>query len=303
MLSATKPKRMILALDDDEANLIILEKAAKNSGYDVKSFLSSEDALAYLSDNPKSIDIAVIDKMMPKINGIEMLGKIKQNNALKHIPVVIQTGDVGLKQMHEGLEKGAYYYLTKPFAPETLGAILKSAESECNLFDELVSKAVNEQKKFVRLLTKGEFSIRTFAEARFLAALLSQSSKSPSSVARGLMELFFNAIEHGNLELGFDKKQECMVNNSYNQEIVLRLSNEKYKNRVIKVEIQNGLSEMYVHISYVGVGFDWKQYLVSDTNLNLNMPNGRGIAIAHKLLGGIHYNAKGNEVSCRVELG
>src|ERR1700733_647886 len=131
----TKPsKRTVLALDDDEANLIILEKAARNSGFEVKPFMSSEKALSYMTENPKNINIAVIDKMMPDMDGIELLGTMKSNSALKHIPVIIQTGDGGLDQMHDGLTKGAYYYLTKPFLPETLTAILKSAENECNLY-------------------------------------------------------------------------------------------------------------------------------------------------------------------------
>ncbi|HEU5046662.1 MAG TPA: response regulator [Rickettsiales bacterium] len=296
-----KPKRTILALDDDEANLIILEKAIERAGYESKCFMSSEEALHYLSENPRSVQIAVIDKMMPKISGIEFLNKVKQNNALKHIPVIIQTGDVGLKQMQEGLEHGAYYYLTKPFTPETLMAILKSAENECSLFEEVVSRSAAEQKKLVKLIHEGEFHIHTFAEARVLAAFIAQSSRTPSYVARGLMELLFNAIEHGNLEIGYQKKHECLVNNTYNQEIAIRLSQEKYQNRSVKVHVQNQLLEMHVTIVNAGNGFNWRQYMIPDMNLRLNMPNGRGMAIAAKLLGGLHYNEKGTEVTCKID--
>lgn len=301
MINSVKSKRTILALDDDEANLIILEKAAIRAGYFVKPFLSSEQALSYITANPKSINIAVIDKMMPRIGGIEFLNRIKQSNSLKHIPVIIQTGDVGTKQMQEGLEKGAYYYLTKPFTPETLMAILKSAENECILFEEVVSRYAIEQKKLIRMVSESEFNIKTFAEARALAAFISQSGKLPSNIARGLMELFFNAIEHGNLEIGYHKKHDCLINNSYNQEVASRLSSDKYQNRLVKVRIQNGLLEMYVTVSNAGNGFNWRQYMVSDANLRLNMPNGRGIAIANKLLGGIRYNEKGTEVSCKID--
>jgi CheY-like chemotaxis protein len=253
-----------------------------------------------MAENPKSINIAVIDKMMPDMDGIEMLGNIKSNNALKHIPVIIQTGDVGLDQMHEGLTKGAYYYLTKPFLPETLAAILKSAENECNLFDEMASKAVVEQKRIIRLITRSEFSIQTFAEARFLAAVLSHAGK-PSHAARGLMELLFNAIEHGNLELGYQRKHDCLVNNTYNQEIAARLSNGRYANRSVKIVVENSISSMHVSIQNTGPGFNWRQYAVPEASAALNQPNGRGIVIARKLLGHIQYNEKGTEVSCLIE--
>jgi len=151
------------------------------------------------------------------------------------------------------------------------------------------------------MLRKGEFSIKTFSDARFLAALLGQSGKSPAGAARGLMELMFNAIEHGNLEIGFQRKHECLLSNTYNQEVVSRLTNERYQNRSVRVEIENSLSDMYVNISGGGNGFDWKQYMTPEASANLNMPNGRGIAIAGKLLGNIRYNTKGTEVSCRIE--
>jgi CheY-like chemotaxis protein len=302
MAQSTTAKRTILALDDDEANLIILEKAVVSSGYEIKPFSSSEKALSYLQENPKSVNIAVIDKMMPDINGLEVLKTMKNNNALKHIPVIIQTGDVGLDQMHEGLEKGAYYYLTKPFAPETLSAILKSAENECKLFEEITSKAVSEQKKLVRLITRGEFLVRTFSEARFLAAVISHASRMEPQTARGLMELLFNAIEHGNLEIGYQKKHDCLLNNSYNQEVAGRMTNDLYKNRSVKVQIENGIAEINVTISHAGPGFNWKQYMVPESNINLNLPNGRGIAIARKLLGNIRYNEKGTEVYCKIEV-
>ncbi len=300
MISPTKTKRTILALDDDEANLMILEKAATHSGYDVKPFLNSDKALDYLNENPKSISIAVIDKMMPKINGIEFLNCMKRNQALKHIPVILQTGDVGVKQMQEGLENGAYYYLTKPFTPEMLMAILKAAENECSLFDELVSRNAAEQKRIIRMMSRAEFTIKTFTEARFLAAILSQASRTPSHTARGMVELLLNAVEHGSLEMGYQKKQDCLVGNSYAQEIAARLSNEQYQNRSAKVHIQNDPTEMRVTISDGGNGFNWQQYMVPESSLKLNLPNGRGISIAGKLLGNIQYNEKGTEVSFKI---
>lgn len=293
-------KRTVLTLDDDEANLVILEKAARKSGFEVKPFMSSEKALHYMEENPKSINIAIIDKMMPGMDGLEVLGTIKNNNELKHIPVIIQTGDVGLDQMHEGLNRGAYYYLTKPFMPETLMAILKSAESECNLFDEMATKAVAEQKKIIRLVSKCEFHIKTFAEARFLAAVLAHAGK-PSHAARGLMELFFNAIEHGNLEVGYERKHQCLVNNTYNQEIAARMSNGRYQNRVVRVCIENSIGSMNVRIINGGPGFNWRQYAIPEASADLTMPNGRGIIIARKLLGHIQYNERGTEVSCLIE--
>ncbi len=127
MSNLARAKCNVLVLDDDELNLMILENATGKAGYDAKPFLCSEEAWSYLKENPNSIDIAVIDKMMPKIDGIEFLKRMKGNESLKHIPVILQTGDVGKKQMEEGMKNGAYYYLAKPFTPDMLIVLLQSA--------------------------------------------------------------------------------------------------------------------------------------------------------------------------------
>ena len=137
---AKQRRRTVLAVDDDDINLMILGKNAQDAGYTVKSFTSGETAWDFLSNNPDEVDIAVLDKMMPGMSGLELLRKIKTHPQLRRIPVIIQTGDVGVAQMHEGLAEGAYYYLTKPFHPEIFTGILLSADNECTLREELVGQ-------------------------------------------------------------------------------------------------------------------------------------------------------------------
>jgi len=298
MKSALKPKHTVLAVDDDEINLEILLKTAKDAGYNVQPFSSSEAAWAYLCKNPKAVDIALLDRMMPGVSGMELLGCMKRNHVLKHIPVILQTGDVGSEQMRQGLENGAYYYLTKPFQPEILVAILKAAENECNLREELVAQANAEHGKFLNLLNDGEFIIHNIAEARLLATSLSALSATPYLTARGLMELFFNAIEHGNLEVGFKKKHDCLVNNNWPQELAARLG--KFQGRRVRVLTQRSGTAFHISVIDQGKGFAWQQYVSPNAAIQLNQPNGRGIAIANRVLGNLHYNPAGNEAYCSI---
>jgi CheY-like chemotaxis protein len=250
--------------------------------------------------HPKEIDIAVLDKMMPDVSGLELMGCIKRNPTLKYIPVILQTGDVGTAQMREGLEGGAYYYLTKPFHPEVFTAILKAAENECILREELLAQEGLGRSKFLNMLQEGEFHLRTIAEARLLAATLAQLSPVPDLTARGLCELLFNAIEHGNLEIGSKTKSECLVNNTWRQELAKRLSDHKLQNRRVKVQTHKDLNVFHIVITDQGKGFNWHDYLQASTPANLNQPSGRGIAIAHLVLNKMHYNAEGNEVSFTI---
>ncbi len=297
-------KRTILLVDDDELNLMILIKNAKEAGYVVKPFEDSLQAWDYLQAHADDIDIAVLDKMMPNLDGLEILRRMKQSVHMRHIPVIMQTGDVSSSKMCEGLKLGAYYYLTKPFAPEVFTAILHSAEKECLMRDELVSHVTKSYGKIGLILQEGEFEIRTHAEARLLAAALSQCLPRPDSISRGLMELLNNAIEHGVYEIGYEQKRLCLLEGRWWQELELRASNPAYANRRVQVHVEKLFNMMHVHIRDDGKGFDYQKYLgtVPTTEDILSRISGRGILTAFGLMDEVKYLGSGNEVICNIPL-
>jgi CheY-like chemotaxis protein len=294
-------QRTVLVLDDDEINLMILVKNAQESGFSVKSFSSSEAAWNYMNQHPAEIDIAILDKMMPTISGLEMLRRIKSSEALMHMPVILQTGDAGVTQMREGLESGAYYYLTKPFHPEILTAILHSAAGECTTREELLKHMGQDHARFIGLLQEGEFLVKDHNDARLLAATLSQAASYPEFVALGLSELLTNAIEHGNLGIGCERKRKCMLAGTWDHEIASRMGSAEYSSRAVHVRADRIHAGLRLTIRDEGKGFDWQHYVHDDGAPNsLNEPNGRGIAKALIMLDDVRYMGKGNEVHCIV---
>lgn len=297
----TQRKRTVLAVDDDEINLMILIKCVQESGFNVKSFTSGEAAWEYLQANKNGADIALLDKMMPGMSGLDLLKHIKNNEALRHIPVIMQTGDVGVSQMREGLENGAYYYLTKPFHPEILTAILNSAANECNMREEMLDQMSVGHSKFIGLLQEGEFIIRTHADARLMAATISQAATYPEFVALGIMELLTNAIEHGNLGVGYEQKRKCLLAGSWDEEVAARLEVPEYAARVVRLRMEKTLQGMHIVITDQGKGFNWQHFMHDeDAPGRLNEPNGRGIAKAMIMLDDLRYTGRGNEVECNV---
>lgn len=296
-------KRTVLVLDDDEINLMILAKNAKEAGYAVQPFTSSEVAFDHLMQHPDQIDIILLDKMLPGVSGLELLQRIKHTESLKHIPVIIQTGDAGVDQMREGLESGAYYYLTKPFHPEILTAILHSAENECAMREELLAQEMAGHAQFINLLREGEFTLRTHEEARFLAATLSHAAENSEFVALGLMALLSNAIEHGNLDIGHERKRKALLTNSWARELAVRAGSAEYGGRAVHIHMSKTTSGLHLVIRDEGRGFDWQSYLgEQNTSDHLNEPNGRGIAQAMIMLDEVRYVGTGNEVHCDIGL-
>lgn len=296
-----QPKRTVLVLDDDEINLMILTKGTQEAGYNAKPFATAAEALDYMLQHPGEIDIAVLDKMMPGMNGIELLKRMKATESLKRIPAIIQTGDAGVEQMREGIEAGAYYYLTKPFHPEILTALLNAAAIDCGVQEEMTKQAAD-GAEVLRMLQQGEFDLKTHDEGRRICAMIAHVALYPEFVMVGLMELIANAIEHGNLAIGFDKKRECLINGTFEQEVATRANSKEFANRRVKMQFEKRPGGLYIIIKDDGIGFDWQAQADHRALLKLNEPSGRGISKAMVMLDGVRYIANGNEVHCSIKL-
>lgn len=111
-------KKQILLVEDrpDIAELIAFHLAKE--GYEIVQAYDGEEALKKLSEN--KLDLIVLDLMLPKIGGIEILKKIKQDSTLKKIPVIIESARGDDADIIMGLELGAEDYVTKPFSPRVL---------------------------------------------------------------------------------------------------------------------------------------------------------------------------------------
>lgn len=298
----TQHRRNVIAIDDDEINLSILSKCAKDAGFTVETFDTTLAGWQHLCDHPQEVDIVLLDKMMPDMSGLELLKKIKSDHNKQHLPVILQTGDAGISQMQEGLENGAYYYLTKPFHPEILTAILHSAASECDMREQLLKQISESQSNLINQMHEGNFHIRTHAEASQLAAALSQSALYPEFAAIGMMEILTNAIEHGNLEFGFEKKKKALWEKSWSTELTQRLNSADLGRRKVSVYFIRNPQGISITVKDQGKGFDWQRYLHNDSPGALADPNGRGISKAIVMLDNLEFIGDGSEVRCQIPM-
>lgn len=294
----TPHKRTVLAIDDDEINLMILSKCAQEAGYQVHAYESATAGWEYLRSHPHEVDIVLLDKMMPDMNGMEMLRRIKLDKDMQHVPVILQTGDVGITQMREGLESGAYYYLTKPFHPEILTAVLNSAAQECDLRENLRAQADSGQAQLIHILHAGLFQIKTHTQASMIASAISQQALYPEFVAVGLMELLSNAIEHGSLGFGAEEKQKLLTTGDWADAMQKRATQAPYADRCVQLEFQRNVSGIEVIIRDQGEGFNWQKYIYSEMTPGITA--GRGISKAVIMLDEVQFRGSGNEVRCQI---
>jgi two-component system alkaline phosphatase synthesis response regulator PhoP len=119
-VNGTKAK--VLICDDDPLLLELMEFRLQAKGYEVVKAVDGAEALS--KAETEEPDLIVLDAMMPKSDGFEVLARIKGDPALSDTPIIMLTARKAEKDIVSALEKGADDYLVKPFIPEELLARL-----------------------------------------------------------------------------------------------------------------------------------------------------------------------------------
>ena len=152
--------RLLLAEDEKELSRVLTAILVRNN-YSVDAVYDGEEALSYL--NSSNYDGAILDIMMPKMDGLSVLRQIR--NQGNSFPILLLTEKSELDDKVEGLDAGANDYLTKPFAAKELLARIRAMTREntgaitsClqmgNLFLDLASFTLSSPSGSLRLANK-----------------------------------------------------------------------------------------------------------------------------------------------------
>ena len=117
--------KRILVVDDHPDNVQLLRARLEARGYIVDEAGDGEAALERVYATPQP-DLILLDVMMPKIDGLEVARRIKSDQSLPFIPVIMQTALDTTESMVQGFEAGADDYITKPINFRELDARVRS---------------------------------------------------------------------------------------------------------------------------------------------------------------------------------
>jgi DNA-binding response OmpR family regulator len=110
----------VLVADDERDMLELVAFRLERSGYEIVRANDGEEALRFaLEQRP---DLAVLDVMMPKLNGYDVTREIRRHEQTRTMPVILLTARAQEADVTRGFEAGADDYLKKPFSPQELGA-------------------------------------------------------------------------------------------------------------------------------------------------------------------------------------
>lgn len=292
----------LLVLDDEPLNLEIIGEYLSDTGYQMSFFEDPELAWKTLNERPYDFDVVVMDRMMPRLDGLSMLKLIKADPRMKHLPVIMQTAAANPEQVSEGLAAGAHYYLTKPFRSEALLSIVRAALHDRARWADVSQRMANHSRA-VLLLKEAHFVLTSLDEAEAVAGLLALSAKDGETVAMGLAELLVNGIEHGNLGIDFKTKSRLKSDECWQEEVMRRQALPENAGKRVAVSVKTGEQMMTVTISDQGPGFAWQEFLTISPDRAF-APNGRGIAVSRQMaFSELTYHGKGNTVEVSFPLG
>ncbi len=292
----------ILLVEDEDIIAMILENALQLQGYQVTLAEDGQAAWEILEAAPDRFETILLDREMPRMDGMALLRRLKSSPRHAQIPVIMETAAGDAKSVREGLEEGAYYYLTKPFQSELLLSVVQAALQQYRDQRELQESVRRAERPFV-FLERGEFKFRHLEDGRMLAHFFARACPQPEKSVLGLQELLVNAVEHGNLGISYGEKTRLLVNDTWHEEIERRLASPEYCQRQVAVTYERDADCIRITIRDEGSGFDWQKYLDFDPERAFD-PHGRGIAMARRMsFDHMEYQGNGNTVVVTVMLG
>jgi DNA-binding NtrC family response regulator len=205
-----KTNGSILVIDDEEIMREILEALLKGEGYSVRLASSGEEGVELAKNVP--FDAAIVDVMMPGMNGMETLEALKKLD--EELAVIMVTAYASVENAITSMKRGAFDYITKPFKNDEVLVILRNALERRNLMNENRTLRQNLQERynhFDNIVGRGAAMRRVFdliiqaAPSRSTILIQGESGTGKELVARAIhthsqrSERAFVTVNSGNL--------------------------------------------------------------------------------------------------------
>jgi DNA-binding NtrC family response regulator len=158
----------ILVVDDERNIRRTLDLVLRGEGYAVLEAQSAEDALALLEAGESPVDLAVIDIMLPGMSGIDLLTRLRQDDATRELPVIVISGHATVTDAVQALKLGAGDFFEKPLNRERILVSVKNTLRTSRLSREVASLSAQIEARY-EMVGQGPAMRRLFHEIERVA--------------------------------------------------------------------------------------------------------------------------------------
>ena len=286
----------ILIVDDCEADAIMASRAlAGRAGWNVATAHDGVRALEMLA--AASFDVVVSEFRMPRMDGLQLLGKIRELHP--EVPIIICTSHGSESIAMAAIRAGAACYIPKtqvlPDLHEVLASVISSSIQKKN--ENKLLSCVTAHTMEIRLPFNDRKFVPTVVQSlQNLAAEIGLTcSADNTQLGVALEETLVNAIVHGNLEVSSELRQRD-DDDSYSQLIEERRLTTPYKDRTVTLSVSLTPHEGRFVVRDEGPGFDVDNLPDPTDPENLLKPSGRGIMLINAFMDEVAFNDAGNEI-------
>lgn len=289
----------ILIVDDCKADThLAIHALAGRSDWFVATASDGANALEMLATAP--FDIVVSDIRMPKVDGLALLGEMRENHP--EVPVIITTSHGSEAIALQAIQGGAASYVPKTHLEQELAEVLESVLSK-NLEkqnEDRLLKCITSQHLEITLPDNDRKFVPSVVQyLQHLAQAVGLTDSSDSvQLGVALEETLINAVVHGNLEISSSLKQQ--EDNAFADAVDEHRQIEPYKSRVVTISVSLTSEEGRFTIVDEGPGFDVDNLPDPLDPENLLKPSGRGIMLINAFMDEVKFNETGNQI-CLVK--
>ena len=289
---------VVLIVDDSGVDRKLAARILVESGFDVEFANDGQAALDFLAANKP--DIVLTDLQMPILDGLALVRQVAED--FIGLPIVLMTGQGSEELAVEALKSGAASYVPKRNLTRDLATTVKDVLS--------ISDATKQQQRVQKWMTevRSKFELGPLSNGAADAVHLLIGHVERSLLGMGvcdenellrvgtaLHEAFVNAIDHGNLELNSDLREE--FDSTYHDLRTCRLSESPYCDRKIFVEVHITRENATIRIGDQGRGFDPACLPDPTDPANLERPSGRGLMLIRTFMDDVTFNPTGNQIT------
>lgn len=290
-----------LVVGDDGFRSVLRDGPLAELGYDVIEAEAVESAWNALLADRDDIHLTLLEHAGARVSARGVLERLRSHPELSLVPAVVLSPTADDSETADMIQAGAFHHLHSPCDPRVLASVARAAVEGRRRLRQLQSD-VRAHGDAMALLTAGTFRFRTPREAGSLAAALSDVGPNPQRLAFGLIELLMNAVEHGNLGIGYAAKSALKDQNRLAAEIEARLALPENRDKVATVSIQRDADRLVFTVADSGRGFDWRRYVEMEPERAFDT-HGRGIVLARAFsFDSLEYAGCGNRVVATVLL-